>query len=85
MRVLAPDRVVLDQGVRSLVAPAWDGRLGVYPRHAPLLAILDAGRLAFVSESGEAREIGIDGGVLKVAAGQATVLADGARDPSESP
>ncbi len=79
MRVLAPDRVVLDESARSLVAPAWDGRVGVYPRHAPLLAILDEGRLAFTAESGEERELQIDGGVLKVAGGEATVLADGVR------
>lgn len=85
MRVLAPDRVALDEGVRSLVAPAWDGRVGVYPRHAPFLAVLDAGTLAFVSEDGEERRIAIDGGVLKVADGKATVLADGVGDPPSRP
>lgn len=85
MRVLAPDRVVLDENVRSLVAPAWDGRVGVYPRHAPFLAILDAGPLVFVSEDGEERRISIDGGVLKVADGKATALADGASDPAGPP
>lgn len=82
MRVLAPDRVVLDENVRSFVAPAWDGRVGVYPRHAPLLAVLDEGRLAFTSESGEERELRIDGGVLKVAVGEATALTDGVREAS---
>ncbi len=84
LRVLTPERVVLEGGVRSLVAPAWDGRVGVLPRHAAFLSILREGPLEFLSEDGERREIRIDGGVLKVESGQAVVLADGAGEPGEA-
>ena len=75
LRVVSPERVVYEGTASSLVAPAWDGRVGILPGHAPFLTLLGAGPLSVVPESGEAQEFHVSGGVLKVEEGTVTVLA----------
>ena len=36
VRVVSPDRIVFEGKAASLVAPAWDGKVGILPRHAPV-------------------------------------------------
>lgn len=76
LRVLTPAGAVFEGRARSLVAPAWDGRVGVLPSHAPFLTLLGDGPLVVRTESGDAREFGVSGGVMKVEADDVTVLAD---------
>lgn len=76
LHVLTPAGVVFEGSVRSLVAPAWDGRVGVLPRHAPFLTLLGEGPLAIRTDTGEGREFGVSGGVMKVEGDDVTVLAD---------
>lgn len=76
LRVLTPAGAVFEGRARSLVAPAWDGRVGVLPSHAPFLTLLGDGALVVKTESGDAREFGVSGGVMKVEADDVTVLAD---------
>ena len=42
VRVVSPDRVVHEGEASALVVPAWDGKLGVLPGHAPFLGLLGA-------------------------------------------
>lgn len=76
LRVLTPAKVVYESLVRSLVAPAWDGRVGVFPDHAPFITVLGQGVLAITDEAGEVSEFTLTGGVMKVEANQVMVLAD---------
>lgn len=76
LHVLTPAGAVFEGSARSLVAPAWDGRVGVLPGHAPFLTLLGEGPLAVRTDSGDAREFGVSGGVMKVEADDVTVLAD---------
>lgn len=77
LRVVTPEQVVFEGAARSLVAPAWDGWVGVLPGHAPFLTLLGSGSVEIDSESGERRAFGISGGVMKVESNQVAVLADG--------
>ena len=76
LRVVTPEQVVFEGTARSLVAPAWDGRVGVLPRHAPFLTLLGSGPLEVDLAAGERRSFGISGGVMKVEDNEVTVLAD---------
>ena len=78
--MVTPEEVVFDGSVRSLVAPAWDGWLGVLRGHAPLLALIGEGPLTAEPESGARLELEVAGGVMKVEANEVTVLADGVAD-----
>lgn len=76
VQVLTPAGAVFEGRARSLVAPAWDGRVGVLPRHAPFLTLLGTGPLEVRTESGDPREFSVSGGVMKVEADAVIVLAD---------
>ena len=49
LRIITPERVVLDEAVDSVRVPASDGSMGVFPKHAGMVTALDAGEL--LSES----------------------------------
>jgi F-type H+-transporting ATPase subunit epsilon len=57
-------------------APASQGELGIYPRHAPLLSLLKAGEVRVVTPGGEDHFFFVGGGALEVQPGKVTVLAD---------
>lgn len=57
-------------------APASQGELGIYPRHAPLLSLLKAGEVRVVTPDGEDHFFFVGGGALEVQPGKVTVLAD---------
>jgi len=75
VRVVSPEKTVFQGQARSLVAPAWDGQVGVLPGHAPYLALLGSGVLRIQSETGGEERFHVAGGVLKVEANSVTVLA----------
>lgn len=76
LQVVTPEKVVFEGTARSLVVPAWDGRLGVLPGHAPFLTLLGRGPLEVDSKSGVRQSFAISGGVMKVEANRVRVLAD---------
>ena len=57
-------------------APASQGDLGIYPRHAPLLTLLKAGEVRVQTPDGEEHHFFVGGGVLEVQPTKATLLAD---------
>ncbi len=75
VRVVSPEKVVFQGQARSLVAPAWDGQVGVLPGHAPYLTLLGSGVLRVQGETGGEQRFHVAGGVLKVEANSVTVLA----------
>ena len=76
LRVVTPEQVVFDGTARSLVAPAWDGWVGILPGHAPFLTLMGQGPLTVEPASGSRREFAIAGGVMKVESNEVTILAD---------
>ncbi len=76
LRVVTPEQVIYDGAARSLVAPAWDGWVGILPGHAPFLTLMGEGPLTVEPESGTRQSFAVTGGVMKVEDNQVTVLAD---------
>ena len=87
VRVVSPERVVYTGEASSLVAPAWDGQVGILPGHAPMIVLLGMGRLAIDRPGGGAEQYHVAGGVLKVEANQVTVLTEyaGREAPTDFP
>jgi len=83
LTVLAQDHEVFRGQVESLVAPAWDGYVGVLARHAPMVAELSIGRLTVLEESGERRFLAVAGGYLEVGWNEVTILADASEAADE--
>ena len=76
VRVVSPARTVYEGEASAVVAPAWDGKVGILPRHAPMITLLGAGTLIVELVGGGSRTIHVAGGALQVLDNQVTVLAE---------
>ena len=63
--VISPERVLYEGSARGVIAPAFDGELGILPMHAPLMTLLGKGTLKVAALEGE-RRFRVAGGFLQV-------------------
>lgn len=86
VRVVSPDRIVFEGEAASVVAPAWDGQVGILPGHAPMLALIGSGELTVDRPGGGSDRFFVAGGVLKVERNTVTLLSEYAGDepPTEA-
>jgi len=63
--VVSPERQLFDGEATAVVAPAYDGLVGILPRHAPFLTLLGAGRLV-VRRGAESEQFTVAGGFAQV-------------------
>ena len=63
--VISPERVLFEGQATSVVAPAFDGELGVLTGHAPLMTVLGKGVLR-LEGAGPASRFQVEGGFLQV-------------------
>jgi F-type H+-transporting ATPase subunit epsilon len=82
LRVVTPERVVIETGADEVSVPAVLGVVGILPGHAPLLASLRAGELVHRLGSSH-HSVAVFGGFLEVKDNVVTVLADAAELPEE--
>jgi F-type H+-transporting ATPase subunit epsilon len=67
----------LFSGTASMVfAPGTQGDLGIAPRHAPLLTLLNPGEVRVQTPDGQEHVFWVGGGALEVQPNKVTVLAD---------
>jgi len=65
--VISPERSLFDGEAESVIAPAFDGQVGILPRHAPFMTLLGDGVLAVRPQGGgESRRFRVRGGFLQV-------------------
>jgi F-type H+-transporting ATPase subunit epsilon len=77
--VISPERVVFEGPADMVIAPAWDGQIGILRGHAPLLALLGSGALHIRNGSAEHR-FHVEGGFLQVAEDVVTILSERAAE-----
>ena len=63
--VISPEAVLFEGETDSVVAPAYDGELGILTGHAPLMALLGEGELR-LGTAGSGRRFNVSGGFLQV-------------------
>ncbi len=63
--VVTPETTLLDESVRSIQFPLFDGQMGVLPGRAPAVGRLGAGSLTFETSAGEKRYF-VDGGFVQI-------------------
>ncbi len=76
VRVVSPVETVFEDQALSLVAPAWDGKVGILPGHAPYITLLGGGRLDLDLEGGRKASYFLNRGVMKVEGDQVTILSE---------
>ena len=82
LRIITPDRVVLDEVVDSVRVPASDGSMGIFPKHAGAVTTLDAGELRYAAAGGEL-SIFVSGGFAEVRGDTVRVLTSAGEAPTE--
>jgi F-type H+-transporting ATPase subunit epsilon len=73
--VISPEAAIFDGEADALTAPAYDGSLGVLPRHAPMMTLLGEGVLA-VRRGESTRIFNVRGGFLQVVHDRVRVVAE---------
>jgi F-type H+-transporting ATPase subunit epsilon len=77
LEIVTAERVMLTDEVDQINAPTKDGRVGILPRHMPLLTILTPGVLDII-KNGETTTFAVTGGFMEVLPSRVTILADAA-------
>jgi F-type H+-transporting ATPase subunit epsilon len=62
--VISPESVLFEGDADSVVAPAYDGEVGILTGHAPLMALLGDGELRLGGGTG--RRFKVSGGFIQV-------------------
>ena len=85
MSLVTPEGSAFEGDVEMLVVPGADGEIGVLARHAPLIALLNAGstRVYRDRSSGEVLEFATGPGFFKVEQDRALALVDDAVEARE--
>jgi len=82
VEVVTAERELYSGEADMVSAPGSEGRLGILPQHAPLLAFLGPGELRIVLQGAE-EPLFVSGGFLEVSHNNVTVLADSAEHAEE--
>ena len=75
LEIVTAERLVLSDDVDQVNAPTKDGRVGILPRHMPLLTVLTEGELSII-KGGQRSEFAVYGGFMEVLPDRVTILAD---------
>lgn len=75
--VISPERALFEGEADAVVAPAFDGLVGILPRHAPFMTLLGEG-VVRISRGGEATRFQVSGGFLQVAGDTVRIVAGSA-------
>ena len=70
--VISPEALVFEGDTPSVVAPAYDGEVGILTGHAPMIKLLGAGTLRL----GDGQTFVVKGGFLQVLDNQVRVVTE---------
>ena len=73
--VISAERAIFDGEAESVVAPAFDGLLGILPRHAPFMILLGEGVVKIRQSGGTLTRLTVMGGFLQVASDVVRIVA----------
>ena len=82
LELATPSRQVVSEAVDEVVVPGIEGYFGVWPGHAPLLALLGVGEVSYRSARAE-HYLAVSGGFAEVGPDRVTILAETAERADE--
>jgi F-type H+-transporting ATPase subunit epsilon len=80
VRLVSAEKEVFKGDAASVVAPGWDGSVGILPGHSPFITLLGHGEFSVDLPGGGSNRYYVAGGVLKVEGDELTVLVEYAGD-----
>ncbi|DAB34639.1 MAG: F-type H+-transporting ATPase subunit epsilon [Sulfurospirillum sp.] len=78
LEIVTPEGQIFSDDVKDVTLPGSEGEFGVYPGHASLVSLLQAGVIDIELKNGNHEVVAINWGHAKVDENSVTVLADGA-------
>jgi F-type H+-transporting ATPase subunit epsilon len=76
--VISPEQSLFEGEAGMVQAPAFDGQVGILPRHAPFMTLLGAGDVT-VRQAGSTHAFSVRGGFLQVMNDTVRVVAEYAK------
>jgi F-type H+-transporting ATPase subunit epsilon len=73
--VISPEAAIFDGDADAVTAPAFDGQVGILPRHAPFMTLLGNGPL-IVRSGSESRRFTVNGGFLQAVNNTVRIVAE---------
>lgn len=73
--VISPSASMFDGDADAVVAPAFDGEVGIFPDHAPFMTLLGSGPLS-VRRGGSVSRFDVRGGFLQVVDNRVRIVAE---------
>jgi F-type H+-transporting ATPase subunit epsilon len=73
--VISPEASMFDGEADAVVAPAFDGQVGILPNHAPFMTLLGEGTLT-VRAAGSVSRFSVRGGFLQVVDNRVRVVTE---------
>jgi F-type H+-transporting ATPase subunit epsilon len=73
--VISAERSVFEGEADAVVAPAYDGLVGILPRHAPFVTLLGEGIVKIRQSGGNLTKLQVMGGFLQVASNVVRIVA----------
>lgn len=83
LSVVAPDCTVVNEDVKSVIAPGTEGYLGVLPGHVPVIVALQNGVLEYRNTQDQREYVAVSGGFMEISGNKIIVLADDAQHARE--
>ncbi len=77
LQIIALDRIAYEDDVDIVVLPGEEGQLGVLPRHARIVTLLEPGEV-LTRKAGEETSLAISGGFAQIGPDSVTILSDAA-------
>lgn len=78
LEVVTPEKAVVSEEVKIVMAPGADGEFGVLNGHTPFLSSLNVGVLRYEDTSGTERSVCVNGGFAEALPNKVTILAESA-------
>lgn len=73
--VISPEKILFEGEVDAVVAPAFDGEVGILQNHAAMMTLLGSGTLRLGPSVG-GKQFQVQGGFLQVADNQVRVVTE---------
>jgi len=80
--VVTPERVLFREQIEAMIMPGADGRLGILPKHAPMVVLLRPGVVKY-RQGGTIKRIAVSGGFCEVDQDRVVLLADTAEKAAD--
>jgi F-type H+-transporting ATPase subunit epsilon len=82
LKIVTPEKLLVDEQVEMVTLPSLEGELGILPHHANLMAKLSPGELR-IKKSGKTDILVVGDGFIQITDNVLTILTDLAVDESQ--